>query len=151
MEAVFVSSSLAALWLPAIAILSLATVAGRWVALEKMGMRRWAALVPVLSTWEVTRGASGSRALRSLAAAASAATLLSDLLGLGRHLETEWLASLVSVLWLVAQLVVSERLARAFGSGPGLAAGLVVLPIVAYPLLVSGGRVYLGPVDVPKP
>ena len=147
MEAVFVSSSLAALWLPAIAILSLATVAGRWVALEKMGMRRWAALVPVLSTWEVTRGASGSRALCSLAAAASAATLLSDLLGLGRHLETEWLASLVSVLWLV----VSERLARAFGSGPGLAAGLVVLPIVAYPLLVSGGRVYLGPVDVPKP
>ena len=47
----------------------------------------------------------------------------------------------------MTQLIVSERLARAFGAGPGYAAGLVLVPIVAYPLLVMDGKVYLGPVD----
>lgn len=145
MESLFVHSSLAVLWLPAAVILSLSVVVGRWVALGRMSRRRWAALVPVFSTWEVSMGASGSRMLSALAATAGASELLSVLLGLGRYLATEWPANVILVFWFVIQLAVSERLARVFGSGAGLAADLVILPVVAYPLLVAGDRVYLGP------
>lgn len=147
MDELFLTNSIATLWFPAAVILSLATVAGRWVALGKMGRRRWAAIIPIFSTWEVSEGASGNRALSTVAAAASATLLLSALLGLGRHYETQWLATLVLAFWVVTQLVVSERLARAFGTGPGFAAGLVLVPIVTYPLLMMDGKVYLGPVD----
>lgn len=151
MDGLFIFNSLAALWFPAAVILSLSTVCGRWVVLGRMGRRRWAALVPVFSTWEVSEGASGNRALGTLAAAASAAYLLSCLLGFGSHVETTWLHSVISVAWLVAQLVVSDRLARAFGAGPGHAAALVILPFVGYPLLASESRVYLGPADAVTP
>lgn len=147
MDDLFLANSIMTLWFPAAAILSLGTIAGRWAALGKMGRRRWAAIVPIFSTWEVSEGASGSRALSTVAATASAALLLSVLLGLGRYYETQWVATLVFALWAVTQLVVSERLARAFGAGPGYAAGLVLIPIVAYPLLMMNGKVYLGPVD----
>ena len=143
----FLINSLATLWLPAIVILMLSTIAGRWVVLGKMGRRRWAAIIPIFSTWEVSEGASGNRALSTVAFVASAAHLVSFLLGVGRYFETQWLATLLFSLWVVTQLIVSERLARAFGAGPGYAAGLVLVPIVAYPLLVMDGKVYLGPVD----
>lgn len=143
----FLINSLSALWLPAIVILMLSTIAGRWVVLGKMGRRRWAAIVSAFSTWEVSEGASGNRTLSVIASASSAAYLVSALLGLGRYFETQWLATLLFAFWVVTQLIVSERLARAFGAGSGYAAGLVLVPIAAYPLLVMDGRVYLGPVD----
>ena len=143
----FLINSLSALWLPAIVILMLSTIAGRWVVLGKMGRRRWAAIVPAFSTWEVSEGESGNRTLSVIASAASAAYLVSALHGLGRYFETQWLATLLFAFWVVTQLIVSERLARAFGAGSGYAAGIVLVPIVAYPLLVMDGRVYLGPVD----
>ena len=102
----FLINSLMTLWFPAIVILMLSTVAGRWVVLGKMGRRRWAAIIPIFSTWEVAKGASGSRALSVVASVASAVQLLSVLLGLGRYFETQWLAALVLALWLVMQLVV---------------------------------------------
>ena len=149
MDSLLISNSLMALWLPAIVILALSTVAGRWVALGKMGRRRWAAIIPVFSTWEVSEGASGNRALSTVASLASAAYLLSVLLGFGRFFETTWLANLLLGFWLVMQLMVSQKLARSFGAGPGYAAGLVFIPIIAYPLLMTDGKVYLGPVDKP--
>ena len=150
MDGKFVANALATLWLPAIVILMLGTIAGRWVVLGKMGRRRWAAIIPVFSTWEISEGASGNRALSTAASIASAAYLISALLGVGRYFETQWLATLLLAFWVVTQLIVSERLARAFGAGPGYAAGLVLIPIVAYPLLVMDGKVYLGPVDGAK-
>lgn len=129
----FLINSLSALWLPAIVILMLSTIASRWVVLGKMSRRRWAAIVPAFSTWEVSEGASGNRTLSVIASAASAAYLVSALLGLGRYFETQWLATLLFAFWVVTQLIVSERLARAFGAGSGYAAGLVLVPIVAYP------------------
>ena len=150
MDGKFVANALATLWLPAIVILMLGTIAGRWVVLGKMGRRRWAAIIPVFSTWEVSEGASGSRTLSVVASIASAACLISALLGVGRYFETQWLATLLLAFWVVTQLIVSERLARAFGAGPGYAAGLVLVPIIAYPLLVMDGKVYLGPVDKVK-
>ena len=133
MDNQFLTNSLATLWLPAIVILMLSTIAGRWVVLGKMGRRRWAAIIPIFSTWEVSEGASGNRALSTVASVASAAHLVSILLGVGRYFETQWLATLLFAFWVVMQLVVSERLARSFGAGPGYAVGLVLVPIVAYP------------------
>ena len=133
MDNQFLTNSLATLWLPAIVILMLSTIAGRWVVLGKMGRRRWAAIIPIFSTWEVSEGASGNRALSVTASAASTAYLVSILLGVGRYFETQWLATLLFAFWVVMQLVVSERLARSFGAGPGYAVGLVLVPIVAYP------------------
>ncbi len=72
MDDLFLAKSMLTLWFPAVVILSLGTVAGRWAALGKMGRRRWAAIVPIFSTWEVCQGASGSRALSSVSATASA-------------------------------------------------------------------------------
>ena len=46
----FLINSLMTLWFPAIVILMLSTVAGRWVVLGKMGRRRWAAIIPIFST-----------------------------------------------------------------------------------------------------
>ena len=149
MDGLFLTSSLATLWLPAIVILMLSTVAGRWVVLGKMGRRRWAAIIPIFSTWEVAKGAAGNRTLSAAASIASGAQLLSVLLGFGRYFETQWLSTLVLALWIVTQLVVSERLARAFGAAPGYAyaVGLVLLTFVGYPLLITDNKVYLGPVD----
>lgn len=149
MEGLFLTSSLATLWFPAIVILMLSAIAGRWVALGKMGRRRWAAIIPVFSTWEVCAGASGSRSLGVVASAASAACLISLLLGLGRHFESQWVAALLLALWVVTQLVVGERLARSFGArqSHAYAVGLVLLPFIAHPLLVAENKVHLGPVD----
>lgn len=147
MDDLFISNTVLTLWFPAVVILSLSVTAGRWVVLGKMGRRRWAALIPIFSTWEVSEGASGNRALSTVASAASAAYFIWGVLGLGGYYVTEWVTALLLALFIVTQLIVSERLARAFGAGPGYAVGLVLVPFVAYPLLVSGNKVYLGPVD----
>lgn len=147
MDSLFIFNSLSTLWLPAVVILSLSTIAGRWVVLGRMGRRRWAALIPIFSTWEISEGASGNRALSTAASAASAANLISLLMGFGRYYESQWVALLLFAFFILMQLIVSERLARSFGVGLGYAAGLVFVPLVAYPLLVSNNNVYLGPVD----
>ena len=147
MDDLFISNTMLTLWFPAVVILSLSVTAGRWVVLGKMGRRRWAALIPIFSTWEISEGASGNRALSTVASAASAAYFIWGVLGLGGYYATEWVTALLLVLFTVTQLIVSERLARSFGVGLGYAAGLVFVPFVAYPLLVSNNNVYLGPVD----
>ena len=147
MDSLFILNSLSALWLPAVVILSLSTIAGRWVVLGRMGRRRWAALIPIFSTWEISEGASGNRALSTVASAASAANLITMLMGFGRYYESQWIALLLFAFFILMQLIVSERLARSFGVGLGYAVGLVFVPFVAYSLLVSNNNVYLGPVD----
>lgn len=49
MDGKFVADALATMWLPAIVILMLGTIAGRWVVLGKMGRRRWAAIIPIVA------------------------------------------------------------------------------------------------------
>ena len=147
MDDLFISNAMFTLWLPAVVILSLSVTAGRWVVLGKMGRRRWAALIPIFSTWEVSKGASGNRALSTVASTASAAYFIWGVLGLGGYYGTEWVTALLLAFYVATQLIVSERLARAFGAGSGYAVGLVLVPFVAYPLLVSDNKVYLGPVD----
>jgi len=46
------------------------------------------------------------------------------------------------ILNLVAAIIVSVELAKKFGYSPGFAAGLIILPIIFYPILAFGDSMY---------
>jgi len=100
-------------------IFSLLLIASLWKIFEKAGKPAWASLIPIYNI-----------------------VILVEIIGK----PTIW------ILWLIMPCVnfvfgiwATNLLAKSFGKTEGFTVGLIILPIVFYPILGFGGARYLGP------
>lgn len=98
----------------------LIVVAGLWKIFTKAGQPGWAAIIPVYNVF-----------------------ILLKIVGR----PTLWLVGfLIPIVNFVVTVLVTIDLAKAYGKGVGYAIGMVLLPIIFFPLLGFGDARYQGPV-----
>jgi hypothetical protein len=98
--------------------LGILMIAAMWKVFAKAGKPGWAAIVPIYNL-----------------------IVLLEIVG-----KPLWWVVLmfIPVVNLVVGIIVLLELAKAFGKGAGFAIGLLLLPIVFYPILGFGNATYLG-------
>jgi hypothetical protein len=100
--------------------LLLVMVASLWRVFAKAGKPGWAAIVPIYNV-----------------------IVLLEIVGR----PIWWLVLyLIPVVNFVIAIIITFDLAKAFGQSSGFGLGLLLLPIVFYPILAFGGSSYAGPV-----
>ncbi|WP_461533746.1 DUF5684 domain-containing protein [Sinomicrobium sp.] len=94
-------------------------IAGMWKIFEKAGKPGWAAIVPVYNI-----------------------IVLLEIVG-----KPMWwiVLMLVPCVNIVAQIWVTNLLSKSFGKSEGFTVGMVLLPMVFYPILGFGDSQYQGP------
>lgn len=101
-------------------VIAVLVIVGRWKMYEKAGEPGWASLIPFYSEYILFKIAWGNGVL--------------------------FLLMLIPVVNLVIGIMLSIKIARAFGMGTGFAVGLIFLPGIFYPILGFSDAVYYGPV-----
>ena len=109
---------LAGLWFFVLA-LSIFFIIVNWKICVKAGEPGWAAIVPYYSSYVMYKIAWGNGWL--------------------------FLCQLIPVIGFVFPLIMSVKLAGAFGKGFGYGLGLIFLPIIFQPMLAFGDAEYVGP------
>lgn len=147
MDVILIGAALTTLFVapPLALVLVICLVIGKWMVLADMGRPRWAALIPFFADWQLCMGASGDGRLAACVVATEVVNALSQALmpdGLS------WLATIVSIVAVVANCVLCYKIACSFGRGLGLTVALALVPPVAYLVIAFGSAVYQGPVDV---
>jgi hypothetical protein len=100
-------------------------VAGLWKMFVKAGEEGWKAIIPIWNTLVILRM-------------------------VGR--EWWWiLLMLIPIVGFVIWIIVCVDVARSFGRGGGFAVGLILLPIIFFPILGFGADRYLGPKGMAAP
>lgn len=107
------------LFMLALALLVVASIAASWVVFEKAGQAGWKALVPIYN-----------------------AVVMLEIVG-----RPWWwmLLFLVPLVNLVPSWLVCRDLARSFGKGTGFAIGLALLTPLFFLMLAFGDNAYVGP------
>ena len=101
------------------AIVLVVYLASFWVVFTKAGKPGWAALIPFYNIW-----------------------VLLEIVG-----RPGWwlILYLIPIVNIIVLIIISVDLAKSFGKGTGFAIGLILLPIIFYPILAWGDATYRGP------
>lgn len=102
-------------------IFGILAIIGMWKVFTKAGEPGWMSLIPFLNTYKLYKIAWGNGWL--------------------------FLLGLIPIVNIVVYIMVSIKMARAFGMGTGFAVGLILLPSIFYLILGFGDSVYYGPVN----
>ena len=102
-------------------IFGILVIIGMWKVFTKAGEPGWMSLIPFLNTYKLYKIAWGNGWL--------------------------FLLGLIPIVNIVVYIMVSIKMARAFGMGTGFAVGLILLPSIFYLILGFGDSVYYGPVN----
>ena len=100
-------------------VLSLIVIIANWVIYEKAGKKGWASIIPIYST-----------------------IVLLEIVGK----PIWWIAlMLIPVANIVFAIWITNLLAKSFGKDEAFTVGLILLPIIFYPVLGFGSSKYEGP------
>lgn len=102
-------------------VFSILAIIGLWKMFKKAGEPGWCAIIPFVNVYKLFKIAWGSGWL--------------------------FLLCFIPIVNIVMGIMVSIKLARAFGKGTGFAVGLIFLPSIFYMILGFGDAVYYGPVN----
>lgn len=102
-----------------ILIISIAAIAGMWKTFEKAGKPGWAAIIPIYNL-----------------------IILLEIVG----------KPMIWILWLIIPCVnivfsiwLQNLVSKSFGKSEGFTVGLILLPVIFWPILGFGDAKYLGP------
>ena len=100
-------------------LLSLAVIAGMWLIFEKAGEAGWKAIIPIYNIY-----------------------VLLEIVG-----RPGWWVILyfIPVVNLIVWIIVTIDLSKSFDRGIGFAIGLMLIPVIFYPLLGFSDQQYYGP------
>lgn len=95
------------------------TIAGMWKAFEKAGKPGWSAIIPIYNI-----------------------VVLCEIVG-----KPAWWVILLFIPFVnfFVLIILTNLFSQSFGKGIGFTIGLIILPIVFYPLLGFGDATYQGP------
>ena len=102
--------------------LAVLIIVANWKIFKKAGRNGWEAIIPVYNTW-----------------------VLYEIVGLkGWYALLAFVPAVGGIIAFVFSIMAAIRLAKAFGKEGGFAVGLILLPVVFYPILGFGNDVYYG-------
>lgn len=105
------------------AIVIVVMIAGLWKIFVKAGKPGWAAIIPIYNV-----------------------IILLEIVG-----RPMWWILIYLICAPIAAIIISLDLAKSFGKDIGFGIGLIILPIIFYPMLGFGAATYVGPSAAPKP
>ncbi|MGL5436283.1 MAG: DUF5684 domain-containing protein [Lachnospiraceae bacterium] len=114
-------------------------IAAVWKIFSKAGKPGWAAIIPIYSTYIMSDIIFGNASYFAIWIGACVLSIIAQLTGISI------LTVLTSLVSIVLCIVVSVKLAKAFGKDTGFMFGLILLPIIFYPILGFGNAEYIGP------
>lgn len=100
-------------------VCGLLVLAAYWMIFTKAGEAGWKCLIPFCNVYTAVKIADGN--------------------------GWKFLLLLIPVVDVVYAVMLTCRLAKAFGKSGGFAAGLIFLPEIFYPILGFGAAAYVGP------
>ena len=103
------------------AVIIVVMIAGLWKIFVKAGKPGWAAIVPIYNV-----------------------IILLEIVG-----RPMWWILIYLICAPVAAIIISLDLAKSFGKDIGFGIGLIILPIIFYPMLGFGSATYVGPSAAP--
>ena len=147
-------------------IVCVLVVVAQWKVFTKAGKPGWMSIIPFLSTYvlgeisnadkRLTWGLIGSMVVNALA------VFLARITGIGYDASLASsaadveitgpfgaISSIAGIATFVLTIITYIHLSQAFGHGGGYSAGLLLLPIVFFPMLAFGQDVYRGPQPAP--
>ncbi|MBR1413621.1 MAG: signal peptidase I [Bacilli bacterium] len=114
-------------------VISIVVIIGQWKALKKGGKPGWAAIIPIYNNWVMCEmvGVNPYWVI---------VVLLSPILAL-----IPVVGSLIQfVVALYFTILLNVSVARSFGKSDGYAAGLILLPVIFWPMLGFGKDEFVG-------
>lgn len=115
---------------------------------KKAGRPGWSALIPYYCNYIRADIAGNTNYFWTMLIANIASTLLTNI---ANNVDSSGLMIILSMISLVASIVslvfftkIQYGVSRAFGQGVGFTIGLILLPIVFYPMLAWGKYTYVG-------
>jgi hypothetical protein len=120
-------------------VVAILMIVATWMIYSKAGKPGWASIIPFYSDYVLSDIVLGNANYFIASIVCMVAMFVFRIMGIG------FLISLVSLAFLVLRIYVNVKLAKAFNQGGGFAAGLVLLPVIFYPILGFGSSKYAGP------
>jgi hypothetical protein len=99
------------------AVIIVIMIAGMWKIFVKAGKPGWAAIIPIYNV-----------------------IILLEIVG-----RPIWWILIYLICAPIAAIIISLDLAKSFGKDIGFGIGLIILPIIFYPMLGFGSATYVGP------
>ncbi|HCD42334.1 MAG TPA: signal peptidase I [Lachnoclostridium sp.] len=110
-----------------------------WKIFSKAGKPGWASLIPFYNIYIMSDIAFGNLSY-------FIAIMISWVVSfLGGFLEISILSSLAGLASFVLYIIYCVKISKAFGKSGGFAVGLVLLPLIFFPILGLGSAEYIGP------
>ena len=128
------------------AVLLFATAIGYFKMFKKAGQRGWFAFVPLLREYAIFKMAWTVKAF----IISTAFLVVFQICGESENILVSLVAVVLGIAWIVMQVKLLLRVAKAFGKGKGWAALLFFLPFVATLILGFGNAEYLGNFETPN-
>lgn len=116
---VLITSIVGSVWSAVVIVFIVLMIVGMWRMFEKAGEPGWTSLIPFVSSYMLFKIGWGSGWL--------------------------FLLGFIPIVNVVVGIMLSIKLARAFGMGAGFAVGLIFLPSIFYMILGFSDAVYYGP------
>ncbi len=110
-----------------------------WKIFSKAGKPGWASLIPFYNIYIMSDIAFGNLSY-------FIAIMISWVVSfLGGFLEISILSGLAGLASFVLYIIYCVKISKAFGKSGGFAVGLVLLPLIFFPILGLGSAEYIGP------
>lgn len=108
----------------------------------KAQRKSWAVIIPFYSDYVIFDMATGKGFLGIIYACISYLSLFLPICQLICNCDTGWLKLLITCISLILIVFMKFKLAKKFGHGIGFCLGLLLLPIIFYPILGFGKSEY---------
>ncbi|WP_313583800.1 DUF5684 domain-containing protein [Lacrimispora sp.] len=110
-----------------------------WKIFSKAGKPGWASLIPFYNLYIMSDIAFGNLSYFI------AVLITGGVSFFGGFLDSSILSSLAGLASFVIYIIYCVKLSKAFGRSGGFAVGLVLLPLIFFPILGLGSAEYVGP------
>ncbi|GFI62566.1 hypothetical protein IMSAG049_01750 [Clostridiales bacterium] len=114
-------SIIGSMWTLAVIVFVILMIVGMWKMFEKAGEPGWTSIIPFVNSYMLFKIGWGSGWL--------------------------FLLGFIPIVNIVVGIMLSIKLAKAFGMGTGFAVGLIFLPSIFYMILGFSDAVYYGPAE----
>lgn len=132
-------ATLSLVFLFAVLVISVICIVANWKIFSKAGKPGWAVLIPIYNIYVMSDIIFGNITYFVTVLIVWVVSMVGSFSGIGVLSGLAWLAS------IVVYIVYCVKLSNAFGKSGGFAVGLVVLPVIFFPILGFGSSEYIGP------
>lgn len=114
-------------------------IVANWKIFTKAGQPGWATLIPFYNVYVMSQIAFGSAMYFIALIVVWVVSFIGNISGI------DFISSLASLAQLVLYIIYCAKISKAFQKSVGFTVGLVVLPVIFFPILGFDSSRYIGP------